>query len=140
MSDRHYILFLLFFLTISCKGTEESGTKPQKQEIANTKTKSKMEIKEVITEEKLKKTTFTEASGKFGKPMNERNFMFGEDSSEFTISLRNHFTEKELLSKTIPIKEVTWKLDKDNNITAWYRSDKKDKPIEVYVWNKDAEF
>lgn len=99
-----------------------------------------MKMEEVITEEKLKKTTLAESSVKFGNPANERNFMFGEDSSEFTISLRNHYTEKELLSKSIPIKEMTWKLDKDNNITAWFRSDKQDKPIEVYIWNKDSEF
>ena len=99
-----------------------------------------MKAQEDITQEKLKKATKKEASKNFGNPATERKFMLGEDSSEFTISLRNYFTKEQLLSKSIPITEITWKLDKVNNITAWYRSDKQDKPIDVYVWNKDAEF
>lgn len=133
-------IILSLLLVISCNGHEKKEDNTSyKQNVINEKTKSNMN-EEVITKEKLKKTTLVEVSKKFSNPITQRNFMFGEDTSEFTISLRNHFTKKELLSKSIPIKEITWRLDKDNNITVWYRSDKPEKPIDVYVWNKDAEF
>jgi hypothetical protein len=95
---------------------------------------------EKITEEKLRMATLQDALSRFGKPLNQRGFKLGDDASEFTISLRNFFTEKEFLHGNIHIIEATWKLDTRKNITAWFRKGHQDKPIDVLVCNIGAEF
>ncbi|ASF43490.1 hypothetical protein CBG49_10625 [Capnocytophaga endodontalis] len=75
----------------------------------------------------------------------ETTFLMGDYSdgsiSEFRIELLNIFSEKEIQEKDILIKEVTWQIDKNNNLTIWYkRENKKWKPLKFFIYNKDTNF
>ncbi|GJM54213.1 hypothetical protein RCZ16_25290 [Capnocytophaga catalasegens] len=75
----------------------------------------------------------------------ETTFLMGDYSdgliSEFRIELLNIFSEKGIQEKDILIKEVTWQIDKNNNLTIWYkRENKKWKPLKNFIYNKDTNF
>nr|WP_279118714.1 hypothetical protein [Snodgrassella alvi] len=77
-------------------------------------------------------------------PLTDSTFILGkEDGSitEFRISLRNTFTEKEIENRDILIREVTWSSNKDENLTIWY--EKKQHQwvlVDHFIWHKDALF
>ena len=56
-------------------------------------------------------------------PLTDSTFILGKGDgliSEFRISLRNTFTEKEIENRDIIIREVTWSYNQDENLTIWY--------------------
>ncbi|MBI0158533.1 MULTISPECIES: hypothetical protein [unclassified Snodgrassella] len=77
-------------------------------------------------------------------PLTDSTFILGKGDgliSEFRISLRNTFTEKEIENRDIIIREVTWSYNQDENLTIWYEK-KQDQWVLVdhVIWYKDALF
>lgn len=77
-------------------------------------------------------------------PLTDSTFILGKGDgviSEFRISLRNTFTEKEIENRDIIIREVTWSCNQDENLTIWYEK-KQDQWVLVdhVIWYKDALF
>lgn len=77
-------------------------------------------------------------------PLTDSTFILGKGDgviSEFRISLRNTFTEKEIENRDILIREVTWSCNQDENLTIWY--EKKQHQwvlVDHLIWHKDALF
>ena len=77
-------------------------------------------------------------------PLTDSTFILGKGDgviSEFRISLRNTFTEKEIENRDILIREVTWSSNKDENLTIWY--EKKQHQwvlVDHLIWHKNALF
>ena len=87
------------------------------------------------------KLALQDAIDKYGKPESRTLLNTSEDiTSEFRIELRNFYSETEL-EEGIAIEELTWSLDKDNNITIWYEN-RADKwvPKHHLIWDKQSEF
>lgn len=73
--------------------------------------------------------------------LGEENYLLNEIYiSEFRIELLNHFSKKEL-KLPILIKEITFEITNENNLTIWYKFDKN---RWIYIisaeWSKDSEF
>lgn len=75
------------------------------------------------------------------KPYKTAKFPLNEASiSEFRIALYNHFNEPHR-QQSIPIKEVTWKVDDSTFLTIWFiEKQNKWQPIEQYEWKAGTEF
>jgi hypothetical protein len=70
----------------------------------------------------LKSLTLQEAKQRLGDPKEEAEFELTNAVGEFRIELLNHFSEDELAQKPRPlIKEVTWHVEGEKDITLWYR-------------------
>lgn len=78
------------------------------------------------------------------KPDKEENFVFGYghgNINEFRTELLNIFTEQEIKSGKIILKEVTWRTNDKENLTIWYQEKNKLwQPVYHHIWNKEAEF
>jgi hypothetical protein len=93
-----------------------------------------------IDSSKIKKLIFSKAISQYKNPLKKVKFTLSDNLSEFRISLYNHFSKDQIKTNKIMIVEVTWKLNNNENVTAWYLADKDQKPISVLIWDKDAEF
>jgi hypothetical protein len=70
----------------------------------------------------LNSLTLQEAKRRLGDPKEETEFEMTNAVGEFRIELLNHFSEEELARQPRPlIKEVTWNVEREKDITVWYR-------------------
>jgi hypothetical protein len=77
-------------------------------------------------------------SGYLGK---DEEFVLDRGLTEFRIELFNYYTEEQIDSKSIIIKELTWAIDSINNLTIWYEKiDSMYYPKDFYIWDKNLEF
>jgi hypothetical protein len=77
-------------------------------------------------------------------PLCDKTFIFGKKDgfiTEFRVGLSKQFTQKEIRSRDIKIREVTWASSNEENLTVWFeKKDHKWIPLEHFIWDKNAEF
>jgi hypothetical protein len=77
-------------------------------------------------------------------PLWDKTFILGKKDgfiTEFRAGLFKFFTQKQIKSRDIKIREVTWASNKEENLTVWFE-EKDDKwiPVGHSIWNKRAVF
>ncbi|MDP5218775.1 hypothetical protein Q5Y75_16215 [Ruegeria sp. 2205SS24-7] len=94
-----------------------------------------------VTTEILGKS-FDEVEQKLGDPIQEDRFELGVVVSEFRIELTNLFDETQRTQNPPNIREVTWSLSPDENLTIWFsKSEETDwRAIHVMSWHPDDQF
>jgi len=104
-------------------------------------TQSSSTMKDSITPENLKKLSLADAIKKYGTPEDQDSFVIDAHLPEFRIELYNYYKEQDYKGKNVKMKEATWPLNENKNVTAWYPDKGADTvPVHVLVWEKDAEF
>ncbi|MCO6517502.1 membrane lipoprotein lipid attachment site-containing protein [Snodgrassella sp.] len=77
-------------------------------------------------------------------PLWDKTFILGKKDgfiTEFRVGLLKQFTQKEIRSRDIKIREVTWASSDEENLTVWFEEkDHKWLPVEHLIWDKNAEF
>ncbi|WP_239351745.1 hypothetical protein [Snodgrassella communis] len=77
-------------------------------------------------------------------PLWDKTFILGKKEgiiTEFRVGLFKQFTQKEIRSRDIKIREVTWASSDEENLTVWFEEkDHKWIPVEHFIWDKNAEF
>ncbi|PIT22133.1 hypothetical protein BGI35_05140 [Snodgrassella communis] len=77
-------------------------------------------------------------------PLWDKTFILGQKDgfiTEFRVGLFKQFTQKEIRSRDIKIREVTWASSDEENLTVWFKEkDHKWIPVEHFIWDKNAEF
>jgi hypothetical protein len=137
------LIIIIFFSLLSlqsCNGQEERKTVVELKENSHLNQNKMNTKKQEINVEEVKKISLSEAIKIYGNPITQEKFILGETMSEFRIELNNFYSEKQVKSLSIQLIEVTWKVNEDKNITAWYETSKKQRPVDAFVWDKDAEF
>lgn len=137
------LIIIIFFSLLalqSCNGQEERKNVVELKENSHLNQNKMNAKKQEINVEEIKKISLSEAIKIYGNPITQEKFILGETMSEFRIELNNFYSEKQVESLCIQLIEVTWMVNKDENITAWYEVNKKQKPVDVFVWDKNTEF
>ncbi|MBI0180625.1 hypothetical protein H3V11_01515 [Snodgrassella sp. W8158] len=139
-TNKNFVAMLLVILLSACNKTK-SLEESYKTDTLNVNT-------EFITEKnininQIQQIPVNTLVSKY-PPLTDSTFILGKGDgviSEFRISLRNTFTEKEIENRDIIIREVTWSCNQDENLTIWYEK-KQDKWVLVdhVIWYKDALF
>ena len=62
-------------------------------------------------------------SNQTGTLIDSEEFVLTVGLSEFRIELKNFYTDAEIEATPITIKEETWSIDSEHNITKWYQED-----------------
>ncbi|PIT12992.1 hypothetical protein BGI32_11560 [Snodgrassella alvi] len=77
-------------------------------------------------------------------PLWDKTFILGKKDgfiTEFRAGLSKQFTQKEIRSRDIKIREVTWASSDEENLTVWFEEkDHKWIPVEHFIWDKNAVF
>ncbi|PIT11395.1 hypothetical protein BGI36_09685 [Snodgrassella communis] len=77
-------------------------------------------------------------------PLWDKTFILGKKDgfiTGFRVGLFKQFTQKEIRSRDIKIREVTWASSDEENLIVWFKEkDHKWIPIEHFIWDKNAEF
>jgi hypothetical protein len=63
----------------------------------------------------------SQAKDQLGAPASEESFEMSPGVSEFRIELRNHFSEEDLAGGGPELREVTWAVSGDENLTVWFQ-------------------
>ncbi|WP_204325978.1 hypothetical protein [Sulfitobacter sediminilitoris] len=95
-----------------------------------------------IGEEMIGKS-FSEAEQKLGKPIREDRFELGTAVLEFRIELTNIFDEVRRAENPPDVREVTWSMSPEENLTLWFTQPKAGADwfvVHSYVWHPDAQF
>lgn len=139
-TNKNFVAMLLVILLSACNKTK-SLEESYKTDTLNVNT-------EFITEKNINLNQIQQIPvntlvSKY-PPLTDSTFILGKGDgviSEFRISLRNTFTEKEIENRDIIIREVTWSCNQDENLTIWYEK-KQDQWVLVdhVIWYKDALF
>lgn len=139
-TNKNFVAMLLVILLSACNKTK-SLEESYKTDTLNVNT-------EFITEKnininQIQQIPVNTLVSKY-PPLTDSTFILGKGDgviSEFRISLRNTFTEKEIENRDIIIREVTWSYNQDENLTIWYEK-KQDQWVLVdhVIWYKDALF
>ena len=139
-TNKNFVAMLLVILLSACNKTK-SLEESYKTDTLNVNT-------EFITEKnininQIQQIPVNTLVSKY-PPLTDSTFILGKGDgviSEFRISLRNTFTEKEIENRDIIIREVTWSCNQDENLTIWYEK-KQDQWVLVdhFIWHKDALF
>ncbi|ORF26901.1 hypothetical protein [Snodgrassella alvi] len=139
-TNKNFVAMLLVILLSACNKTK-SLEESYKTDTLNVNT-------EFITEKnininQIQQIPVNTLVSKY-PPLKDSTFILGKGDgviSEFRISLRNTFTEKEIENRDIIIREVTWSCNQDENLTIWYEK-KQDQWVLVdhVIWYKDALF
>ncbi|MBI0097523.1 hypothetical protein ABXR98_18740 [Snodgrassella alvi] len=139
-TNKNFVAMLLVILLSACNKTK-SLEESYKTDTLNVNT-------EFITEKnininQIQQIPVNTLVSKY-PPLTDSTFILGKGDgviSEFRISLRNTFTEKEIENRDIIIREVTWSCNQDENLTIWYEK-KQDQWVLVdhVIWYKDALF
>ncbi|OCG57615.1 hypothetical protein A9G40_11795 [Gilliamella sp. Nev3-1] len=100
-------------------------------------------IKKLIHFNHIKKASIDCLIKKY-PPLWDKTFILGKKDgfiTEFRAGLFKFFTQKQIKSRDIKIREVTWASNKEENLTVWFE-EKDDKwiPVEHSIWNKRAVF
>lgn len=86
---------------------------------------------------RIEKCTFEETCKIFGTPQKDETFVIKDALiHEFRVPLLNKYKS----DSTTEIREVTWFVDHNINMTIWYEVDEKNAVFEVYFWNKYSQF
>ena len=139
-TNKNFVAMLLVILLSACNKTK-SLEESYKTDTLNVNT-------EFITEKnininQIQQIPVNTLVSKY-PPLTDSTFILGKGDgviSEFRISLRNTFTEKEIENRDIIIREVTWSCNQDENLTIWYEK-KQDQWVLVdhVIWYKDTLF
>ena len=139
-TNKNFVAMLLVILLSACNKTK-SLEESYKTDTLNVNT-------EFITEKnininQIQQIPVNTLVSKY-PPLTDSTFILGKGDgviSEFRISLRNTFTEKEIENRDILIREVTWSCNQDENLTIWYEK-KQDQWVLVdhVIWYKDTLF
>ncbi|MWP47755.1 hypothetical protein [Gilliamella sp. Pas-s27] len=77
-------------------------------------------------------------------PLWDEIFILGKKDgfiTEFRARLSNQFTQKEIRSRDIKIREITWASSNKENLTVWFEEkDHKWIPVAHFIWDKNAVF
>lgn len=137
-----YIFIVMHLLATQCKNVESQNLQHFNITEPNVENDSLLQNFEKLSYDKNIEKHYKKLGYLLVK---ETTFLMGDYSdgliSEFRIELLNIFSEKGIQEKDILIKEVTWQIDKNNNLTIWYkRENKKWKPLKNFIYNKDTNF
>ncbi len=89
----------------------------------------------------LKEQTLEQINQSFGAPIAQEIFIMDGSLPEFRGNLEHYISKEEYTKDSISIKEVTWRINKDDNVTIWYQQRENNwKAVDVFNWNKNAEF
>jgi len=89
----------------------------------------------------LKEQTLEQINQSFGEPLVQEIFLMDGSLPEFRGNLEHYISKEEYTKDSISIKEVTWRINKDDNVTIWYQQRENNwKAVDVFNWNKNAEF
>ncbi|MFA3919913.1 hypothetical protein AB1E33_23535 [Ruegeria sp. 2012CJ15-1] len=86
--------------------------------------------------------SFDDVRQKLGEPIQEERFELGTVVSEFRIELTNLFNDTQRAENPPDIRESTWSLSPDENLTVWFsQSEQEDwRAIHVISWHPDDQF
>jgi hypothetical protein len=93
--------------------------------------------------EELLGKSIDEAQQKLGKPINEDQFELGIAVLEFRIELTNFFDEARRTENPPDIREATWSLAPEENLTLWFAQSEAGedwRAIHFYEWHPDEQF
>lgn len=121
-----------------CSSPLHENTALNNQSVSQQEVQNPQKMSEVITQEGLQALTSDAAINKFGAPATQDTFVIDGRLPEFRIELYNYF--KDYKGKNIRIVEMTWSLNSDENITAWYPEGAEQKPVHTLKWAKESEF
>ncbi|RUS60911.1 hypothetical protein EGN72_06960 [Pseudorhodobacter sp. E13] len=100
-----------------------------------------VEMSEEQVAEELVGKDYAAAVSKLGTPIKEDRFELSMTVHEFRVELLNIFDAATIKAHPPQIREVTWSLSKDQNLTLWFKQDKDDwQAVHHFFWHPDAEF
>ncbi len=89
----------------------------------------------------LKLQTLEQINQKLGEPIAQETFIMDGSLPEFRGNLEHYISKEEYTKDSISIKEVTWSVNRDDNVTIWYQQKENIwKAIDAYNWSKNTEF
>ncbi|CVK15504.1 hypothetical protein Ga0061079_10250 [Apibacter mensalis] len=143
---KNVLLILLILLTFSCNKSQIKNprniNKSLSRKYQSIQSQNRMQTK-LITYERIKNMPMEDATIAY-PPIEDETFILGKEGgfiTEFRIGLLNLFKEEEIKNNNIKIKEITWKINVKQNLTIWYQEiNNRWKPIDHFIWDKDAEF
>ncbi|MGM5629504.1 hypothetical protein O2K51_01280 [Apibacter raozihei] len=133
---------LFVIIVLGCREHRVSVFNNNKKKEKENKIRGKNKLQhKYINVEEVKDWSLEQIKHKY-KPIEEEDFLLNDIVliNEFRIGLYNIFKGKDR-EKPVPIKEVTWEKDEENNYTIWYRGDSGQwVAIDWYVWAKSLAF
>lgn len=143
---KNVLLILLILLTFSCNKSQIKNprniNKSLSRKYQSIQSQNRMQTKR-ITYERIKNMPMEDATIAY-PPIEDETFILVKEGgfiTEFRIGLLNLFKEEEIKNNNIKIKEITWKINVKKNLTIWYQEiNNRWKPIDHFIWDKDAEF
>lgn len=77
-------------------------------------------------------------------PIATETFILGKEGgiiTEFRVGLLDIFKADEIKKNNITIKEMTWKINTEQNLTVWYQEKNTQWiPIDHLIWDNNTEF
>jgi len=103
--------------------------------------KGEMQMETDIVAQELLGKTFDEILGQLGPPVREKRFMLGPAVPEFRIELKKFFDDNRRESNPPEVREVTWSLSPDENLTIWFTRPEEDwRALHYLSWHPGDPF
>ncbi len=100
-----------------------------------------MQMNKDIAGEELLDKTFDEVLELLGPPAKQEQFALGPHVMEFRVGLKNFFDEARLKSDPPDIREATWLLSSESNLTLWFTRREEDwRVLHHLSWHPDDLF
>jgi hypothetical protein len=144
---KKYVFIILFILLLSsCNKIKVREENNRESHIAVNKQLNSADsdtIEKFMNFNQIEQTPVDSLIKKY-PPLGDKTFILGKKDgfiTEFRAGLSKQFTPKEIRSKDIKIREVTWASSNEENLTVWFeKKDHKWIPVAHFIWDKNAVF
>lgn len=141
--NKNVFIILFVLLLASCNKIEVIEENNQDNHIIELNRSDRDTMKKFMKFNQIEQTPVDSLIKKH-PPLWDKTFILGKKDgfiTEFRVGLFKQFTQKEIKSRDIKIREVTWASSDEENLTVWFEEkDHKWIPVEHFIWDKNAEF
>ncbi|WP_239403103.1 hypothetical protein [Snodgrassella communis] len=141
--NKNVFIILFVLLLASCNKIEVIGENNQDNHIIELNRSDRDTMKKFMKFNQIEQIPVDSLIKKY-PPLWDKTFILGKKDgfiTEFRVGLFKQFTQKEIRSRDIKIREVTWASSDEENLTVWFEEkDHKWIPVEHLIWDKNAEF
>ncbi|WMY91548.1 hypothetical protein [Snodgrassella communis] len=141
--NKNVFIILFVLLLASCNKIEVIEENNQDNHIIELNRSDRDTMKKFMKFNQIEQTPVDSLIKKY-PPLWDKTFILGKKDgfiTEFRVGLFKQFTQKEIKSRDIKIREVTWASSDEENLTVWFEEkDHKWIPVEHFIWDKNAEF
>ncbi|WP_239423109.1 hypothetical protein [Snodgrassella communis] len=141
--NKNVFIILFVLLLASCNKIEVIEENNQDNHIIELNRSDRDTMKKFMKFNQIEQTPVDSLIKKY-PPLWDKTFILGKKDgfiTEFRVGLFKQFTQKEIKSRDIKIREVTWASSDEENLTVWFEEkDHKWIPVEHFIWDKNTEF